>query len=316
MGLRRVRSFALVGVALAGIALATIGASPSPDASLASSPDPSQDQGRIEVWLDRPVSNDAAPGSTVPIGATIWDRVGRTLITGTSLVAHLHPATGKAKATEAILASDIPGHVSGQIEIPPGGVGELDIGFLGSACTDSGCVATRTGLPIAGAGPPEGAPLPLVAAAEIQSPPPGSLVAGQATEVDIVLRPNVPWGDAFTMPDTLVLQVRVPRGPVLLDAPARLIDAASGRYRASVTLADAAQYVLQVASGPNASPVDTFATSLKNVAVAEPPAATAAPTPAAPEREGDQTGLLPLALLAVSGAMVVGLVLVVRHSSD
>ena len=153
-------------------------------------------------------------------------------------------------------------------------------------------------------------------AAEIQSPPPGSLVAGHATEVDIVLRPNVPWGDAFTMPDTLVLQVRVPRGPVLLDAPARLIDAASGRYRASVTLPDAAQYALQVASGPNATPVDTFATSLKNVVAAEAPAATAAPTPAAPERGGDQTGLLPLALLAVSGAMVVGLVLVVRHSSD
>ena len=208
-------------------------------------PGPGPDRG----LADRPVLNDAAPGSTVPIGATIWDRVGRTLITGTSLVAHLHPATGKAKATEAILSSDIPGHVSGQIEIPPGGVGELDIGFLGSACTDSGCVATSTGLPIGGTGPPTGAPLPLVAAAEIESPPAGSLVAGRATEVDIVLRPNVPWGDAFTMPDTLVLQVRVPRGPVLLDAPARLIDAASGRYRASVTLPDASQYVLQVASG-------------------------------------------------------------------
>ena len=103
---------------------------------------------------------------------------------------------------------------------------------------------------------------------------------------------------------------------MLLDAPARLIDAASGRYRASVTLPDASQYVLQVASGPNATPVDTFATSLKNVVAAEAPAATAAPTPAAPERGGDQTGLLPLALLAVSGAMVVGLVLVVRHASD
>jgi hypothetical protein len=321
---------ALTGLAavlglVALLALAAGGPSLAVTASPATSPDPSAppsagpsgspavDPGfPLEVWLDRAVPTDVAPGTDVTIGVTIWDRTARRLGPAQSLHLWWYPVTGDGPPTQATIAADWNGHGVATITVPEGGGGRLGLTFPGTACASDGCAPTESLFPIAGVGPPPDALLPQVARAEIQ--PGGAIVAGRPTQVAIVLRPKAAWEPGtFTMPDQLFVQARIPRGATLASVPATLADAAEGRYLATVTLPDPGEYILEVAATADSPSAAAFEGSTARVTAI--PAEESTPAPAT-GRASDSSGfIVPAVLLLVAILLVGGLILVVRRSS-
>ena len=172
----------------------------------------------------------------------------------------------------------------------------------------------RSQFPIAGVGPPPDAPLPQVASAEIQ--PGGAIIAGRPTQVAVVLRPKAAWEPgAFTMPDRLFVQVRIPRGATLASVPATLADAAEGRYLATITLPDPGPYILEVAATADfleRGPIR----GVDRARHCDPRRGGHAGPGAGSGGTSDGPGpIVPAVLLLVAVLLVGGLVLVVRRSS-
>jgi hypothetical protein len=223
---------------------------------------------RIEFWLDRPLPDDVAVGIEVPIGVMVWDVEERALVSDNPPFVRLNPASGDAEPSMVILVEDWSGHYGGTIPVPQGGKGEFQFGFGGTACDDTSCRRAETLFPVAGVGPPPDAPLPSIARAEIVvgDPP----IAGEPTDVSILLRPNVGWsGASFATPDQLFLQVREPRAEVIDQVVAtagnRLL-----RYEAELTLPEAKDYLLQVAEDRGGVPGDVFGASLVPITAGVP----------------------------------------------
>jgi hypothetical protein len=309
MGLRlAARITGVLGLA----ALVTAAASPSVAPAQSASPSAGPSLG-IEAWLDRPVPTDPAPGSIVRIGVTLWFPAQRGLVPAQAVSLWWRPASGDGAPSQAVLNADWNGHGVADLVVPAGGAGRLEVGFHGTVCDNDGCQPHDTFFPIAGIGPPPDAPLPLIARAEIE--PPTAIVAGRDADVGIVLRPRADWpADVFALPDRLVLQARIPRGPTVVNAPARLVDRTSRRYLATVNLPDPGPYILEAASSPDATGADLFATSLVTVTVQPAGEATGPPAPGTPTASS-QADLLPLALVAIAVLIVGALVFVVRREA-
>ena len=234
-----IRSCRAAGVVLrAAIALLALGMTGG--AALAASPAPSPSPSPavlpFEAWLDAPLPTDAAPGSSITIGALLWIPHDHIPFPDQNSFVRIYPATGDGSPVETPGDQDWPGHITATLAVPPGGVGRLEIGNQGSTCTPDGCFRMDGLYELPGVGPPDDAVLPQIATVDIELLLP-ILIAGEATPVDLVLRPKVDWPD-FDAPDRLVLVVREPRAEPFATIPALLVDATTGRYEATLTVPD------------------------------------------------------------------------------
>ena len=214
----------------------------------------------LELWLDRPLPEDVAEGIEIPIGMMVWDRVGNALVTDNPPFVRIIPASGDAEPSMVSLVEDWSGHYSGTVQVPEGGMGTFEAGFGGTACDETSCRRAETLLLIEGVGPPPDAPLPAIAQAEILVD--DTPLAGEATEISILLRPNVGWsGASFATPDQLILQVREPRAEVIDQVVARQGNRLL-RYEAELTLPEAREYLLQAAEDQGGTAGEVFGASL------------------------------------------------------
>lgn len=304
---------AILAIALAAQAAAAADPSASPPTADPSATAPTL---RIEAWLDEPLPNDAEPGTSLRIGALLWDPL-RGMPTGApASFVRLYPATGDGPPVESPATQDWPGHVVATVAVPPGSVGHLEIGVQGSSCGPDGCRRSDALYDLRGVGPPDGARLPQIAEVDIEPLLPAWPV-GEAATVDVVLRPDVAWPDVAP-PDRLVLQVREPRGDTLAEMPAELVDAATGRYEASVTLPGEGGFVLRAATVEDAPPDETFTESTVPVTAlaADPspspePSGTGAANGSGDAGRGDGTVVLlgviaGLAVLVAAGVVYLG----------
>ena len=182
----------------------------------------------------------------------------------------------------------------------------MEVGLGGTACDPNGCQRQDQIYPVVGVGPPPDASASMIAEAEIEVIE--SIAAGTATEVTIHLTPNTDWGPgAFAAPDALVLQVRQPRGGVLAEVPAPVLDAEGLTYRVSLTLPQPGDFVLQAATAPEAEAKDTFGESRVAITVNE-----AAPRLA--PVSGPGVDLVWVALVGGLAVLTLGVVLVLRRA--
>jgi hypothetical protein len=287
-------------VLLAVVAVLTLAAAPVRAAD---------DDGRIEVWLDRPLPDDVAVGIEISIGLMVWDVEEQALISDNPPFVRLSPASGDAEPSMVTLIEDWTGHYEGSIPVPLGGMGDFQIGFGGTACDETSCRRAETLFPVSGVGPPPDAPLPSISTAEILVA--DTPIAGEPTHVSILLQPNVGWsGASFATPDQLFLQVREPRADVIDQVVAtpgnRLL-----RYEAELTLPEATDYLLQVAEDRGGAPGEVFGASLVPITAAAAASAGARATDAA----GPGVEVLIVAGLAgVVGLAAVTLLVAIRRA--
>jgi hypothetical protein len=307
----------LAGAAVAGVAAMSplLAASPSPsamaDASAASSEPPSEpppEAFELEAWLDGPVPADAAPGSTIHVGAFVWIRGAEEPVRGATFQVRLHPASGSAEPAFDYGHEDFAGHLVADLVVPEGGAGELEIGLPGTVCENDVCGPQLTPVPIRGVGPPPDVSLTALAQAVVD-PPVAALVAGEPAAFDITVASRIAWpAPGLVLPESLWLQAREPQGPVVAEAEAELADAAAGRYRARVTFDEAGQYVVQVATGPEADEPDLFGSSVRPLTVDAAPAASLVPGGSSGAADDATPGLVLAALVAT---LVLGLAIFV-----
>jgi hypothetical protein len=132
----------------------------------------------------------------------------------------------------------------------------------------------------------------------------------------IALTTKVDWPPAdFTPPDALVLRVRVPRGPTILESTALPLGI-GGRYQAIVTIAEPGEYVMEAAVVEDGTPTDTFLASVTTLNVLPPAESTPAAEGPAGEGAGAAGGPNPFLIvgLLLMGALVVGFLLAGRRS--
>jgi hypothetical protein len=296
---------ATAGLAMLLVAIAAgtaIAASPGPSPAATLEPLPTGDEVAGRAWLDAPLPADAPAGSTIVVGALVvfTDPVGGAgLVGGATLRARLYPAQGDAPASVATARSDWRGHFVASLEVPPGGVGRMTIGEPGRFCNDSGCKDLDFLFEPVEVGPPADLPLTFTSTARIV--PPETITARQPATIEVDVQPRVAWPDpGLVLPDRLVLEVRVPRGPVLQELPIANAPADPGHYAGSLTLIEPGDYVLQLATTTNPSEAQRFGTAI--VAI------TVAPAPAVAPSSSGPPDWLPLAL-AVTGLTVAGILI-------
>ena len=168
----------------------------------------------IETWLDRPVDDTAyvsSDGSRLLVGATFWDVRNHELWAMDGLRFKLYPAKGKGQPREAPAMSDVPGHVTAQIQIPDGGAGRLEILTSGEECAADGSSCRKVHIPmkITGTGAPPDAPRGSLVRAQLL-PITGDVVAGRPAPVAVTLTPIGLW-DAEKLDLPHALQVVVNR---------------------------------------------------------------------------------------------------------
>src|SRR5205814_5027001 len=169
-------------------------------------------------------------------------------------------------------------------------------------CEGSSCVTRDWPFEPIDVGPPPGLPLPLTSTATIL-PPSAPVIARQPATIEADLRGRIDWPALPATPDHLVLEVRVPQGPVVAEVALEASPPGSGHFAGQVTLSQAGDYVVQVAAIENPGPGDLFGTALRRLTV-QP-----ASTPVATTDTG--TGLPDWwpAGLAVVGLLLAGLLL-------
>ncbi|HEX5590370.1 MAG TPA: hypothetical protein VFX65_08795, partial [Candidatus Limnocylindrales bacterium] len=266
----------------AGTAGAPAAAAASPDAA-AASPDatipPPENDLRAEAWLDEPLWLDAPAGTNLRIGAFIWLRSADAPVHGATMRIRLHPAAGDGPPAFAYAVEDWPGHVVALVEVPEGGVGDLEITLPGTMCDDTGaCGPQEAPVPVLGVGPPPGVRVSAIAVSAVEIPVAAPL-AGRATTIEVSLRGRIAWPEpGFVPPDRIWLQVRVPRGDTVADVRAGLVDASAGRYEAQVTFDAAGDYLLQAAAAPDATGDDLFESGLRRITVVADPGSSTEPS--------------------------------------
>lgn len=210
---------------------AVVAASAAPSASAEADPGayPS-----LEVWLDRALAPDAPAGTTIEIGLTIWDSHEAQFAVMTGLVLKLHPASGKARPTEAETRSDFPGHLLADVIVPKGGPGAVEV-----------VVRDQTDLPIhtGGVGPPPAAPLSSLVGAQVHLPS-GSVIAGRPMDLVVDVRTVVDWEPAVGLPDRLVVIATLGRGPDLANAEIHRATGSTTTYAGPITIPEAGDVTL------------------------------------------------------------------------
>jgi len=301
----------LVAVGLGILGLTPAFASPYPQGVV---PD-------VGAWLDRALPKDAAAGTEILVGATIWSSRDNGPIGSSAVFFRLYAGDGGPDFSEVVATEDWRGHFSGNVIVPKGGVGELHIGTQGTSCDANGCTRSDAVYEIAGVGPPPMAPLTAIARAEIY-PPNVRVVAGQPFPLLVVLHPGAEWEPRyFTFPATLRVVVRDPRGPDL-EVVAVTEGSEPGHYHTDLTLPGEGSFALQAATagstGANVDPLpaaELFSTSTILVEARVP--ASASPSPMLPPSEPATSGadqLVPLlAALAIALVGVGGLLALRRR---
>jgi hypothetical protein len=202
---RSIRS-RLVGAAI--IVLVILGlAPPSPIRAASPSPGVRTDTAaypNLEAWLDAPFAPDAAEGTQIEIGVTIWDKHDHVLAHETGNYVRLRPATGNARPTEASSNQDSPGHVRATILVPAGGPGRVEVGLKADECTAAGvCETVDRPFAFGGIGPPPDATRASLIDATFQPLPPS--LAGHVISLGADVTPHGDWLlDALNLPATLV----------------------------------------------------------------------------------------------------------------
>jgi hypothetical protein len=240
-----------LAIALSG---AAAGASPGPSAN------PNVDLGEtnVEAWLDVPVPSDVTVGEPYAFGVTMWDATQQTFARFNEGYVRLRPAKGSAKPTIGSALSDWPGHLIGDVVVPRGGPGPIEIGIADHACAGAGsCSGHVFPFKMAGTGPPPNAPRSALIVATIQAPA-GSLFAGEPIDLSVSVEPQAGWDlDALGLPNELVAFVSTRSGPDL--ASATLHDTGergaspSVTYSGQITIPVPGNMSLQVAIPGNGS---------------------------------------------------------------
>ena len=250
-------------------------AAPTPAASDVPSPSPSglpgeppPERPQIQVWLDHPLPADAAPGSPLDVGATIWDALGGSIpFMGSTIFLRALPAVGDAEPTRANAVRDWRGHYRGTVEVPAGGLGGVELGVTGTICENDVCRPDDWVFDMGGVGPPPDAPITSLAEARIDAGD-ATLPAGRPTDVSVVLEPNADWDAAqFPLPGTIVVRAREARGPNVATASLSLADAAARIYAGTLTIPEAGDFVLEAATDEDGGDATRFGTSMVRVAV-------------------------------------------------
>jgi hypothetical protein len=299
----------LAGLALACLPAVVAAASPS---SSAGSPAPSErppERPPIEVWLDRELPAAPSPGTTVEVGATLWDRLGKEIPRmGATLFLRAVPP-GDGAPTQAVAISDWRGHYRGQVAVPSGGLDHVELGVTGTICENDVCRQDDWVFPTAGLGPPPDAPVTSLAEARIDAAD-LSLAAGVPAQLRVVVEPSADWA-SFELPAQVVVRAREPRGPNLATATLPLVDAATGTYEGPITIPRAGDLVLEAATDADGGDATRFGTSMTPVTVAAGAgggggAASEAPAPDGSADEGVPIVVVVLlALAAILGAGVI-----------
>ena len=275
----------------------------------AATPEPLPTSGAVvgRAWLDAPLPTTAAPGSSIDFGAVVvfsdptGGQVG--LVGGATLRVKLYPAAGDAQPSVSTGRSDWLGHFVGSIEVPPGGVGRLTFGIPGRFCNDTGCADLDSLFEPISVGPPVDLPLSFVATARIIAPP--IVTAREPATFEVDVQPRIAWpAPGLAMPDTLVLEVRVQRGPVIAEVTLTSSSADRGRYTGTLTVIEPGPYVVQLATTTNPTEAQLFGTAIAPVTV-DP-----APIPRAPDAGGGLPDWWPMAL--AGGLLGLAAVLIVR----
>jgi hypothetical protein len=276
--------------------------------SVAPSPGPSDRPPKrppIEVWLDRDLPAAAEPGSSVDIGATVWDALGNEIPRmGATLFLRAVPP-GDGEATEAVAIRDWPGHYRGTVEVPADGLDHIDLGVTGTVCENDACRRDDWVFPVAGIGPPAGAPITSLAAARIDLGA-AAFRAGEPAEIGVVVEPNADWATPPILTE-VVVRAREPRGPNVATATLPLVDAAVRRYAGSITIPRAGPLVLEAATDADGGDATRFGTSMAPITV-EPGSGGGggdAGTPVEPGAASDE-GLPPIIAIVLAVAAVVG----------
>ncbi len=253
---------------------------------------------RVEAWLDAPVPTDAAPGTTVTIGVTIWHATEGTPFLLPAIVIEPYDRSDPATPLEAIQApTDWPGHYVAEVAIPPGGLDHIVVGLPGRSCTAEGeCVESIISFDEGGVGPPPEAPLPFLADLQMDllTTP---AIAGEPIDVELTLEHRAPWSrDLAPYPEELVVMLRPPRAEPLTEAVAALADPDTGRYAAAIPAPEPGDYVIDAATDPETTTGEIFTRATQRVTV-EPP--EAAPVPA-----NDEAAIDPALIAAIVAAVV------------
>jgi hypothetical protein len=253
------------------------------------------------VWLDRATRTDARPGSTIAVGLTVWDSQQAQFLVMSGLYLKLHPATGKARPTEAeIIRADWPGHFFANVIVPKGGPGAVE-------------VVVRDGnadLPIhvGGVGPPPTAPLSSLVDSEIRLPSEPA-IAGRSMDLAVEVRPRVDWDPPVSLPDRLIVIATLGRGPELTNTEIRAVFGSPTTFAGPITIPKAGNVTLAFAFPGGTGGADDFfqTTTRVQVGVGEEDAGT--PRVAAPVPDGG----VPWLLIAGGLALVFAAALVVRR---
>jgi hypothetical protein len=294
-------------VAFVAVAWPATLAAASPPAGV--SPPPSEqppERPPYEAWLDRPLPTDAAPGTGLDVGVTIWDALGLEIPRlGATIFVQAVPPAGGGDPVRVVAIRDWPGHFRARIDVPPGGLDRLETGIAGTVCENDVCRPDDWIIPVVGAGPPPDAPITTVAEARIDVGDP-ALAADAPTNLSVVVRARANWA-SVPLPADIVVRAREPRGPNVAAATLTLADPASGTYRGSITIPRTGELVLEAATDTDGGDATRFGTSMIPVSVGAGSRSGGGPAPAAPGAAGrTDEGLPAIVVVLLVGAAFVG----------
>jgi hypothetical protein len=279
-------------------------------------------KGEIEARLDTALSTDAAPGTVVTVGWTLSMLEGDAWIGIDPGNVFVRLIGGGGAVTEVRATGSGSGHFVARIAVPAGGIATTWIG------SDDNCIGptcTRTAeqlFPIAGVGAPPAVvpasdlravidPLPALgppySAVEVTvrvSLEPGADLAGRVFPGSLMIRALDPRTDLAAYVAAAPIGQGVYRGELQLPSTGTLLIEAGTRSRQAVGLD---QVLARLADPLVLPPVGAVKEAAPAPAVAPAPASTVASTAAAPE--------LPIALVAIAGAVVVLVGLVLARGS-
>jgi hypothetical protein len=240
------------------VIVALVGFAGAPRTLAASAPTPvASSFYAIQPWLDREAPLDAAPGSTIRIGITLWDTAAGELSLWVNVYVRLWPpGSVDGLPPKADIRNDWPGHLIATATVPQGGLGSIEVGLHGVECHPDGtCPLADIPMTIGGVGPPPGVPrekLITGSVSGIVDP-----VAGVPFDLTVDIHEKADWDPAsLGLPDRIVAIARHPRGPDLETAELRRQGPAGQPYTGSVTLPEAGDMVV-VAALPGNGAEDT-----------------------------------------------------------
>ena len=312
-------ALALLALAIAGQARTSTAAAAGPTATPPSS-DPTGSDAQYEFWLDQELPLDAAPGSQLPVAATIWDRSAERLTRFGGIYIRLHPAKGRAVTADVQGQNDWPGHVSGVVEVPAGGVGRIEMGLTAETCIAGGsCGPLDMPFAYGGVGPPPLAnwsSLVIGAFEPITEP----VVAGHPIDLVVDLVPRAAWDSAsLGLPSEVIVVASDPHGTDLAQARLRQ-NPDLLTYAGTLTIPDAGDVLIVAALPVNGSADDTLDDSTTQLSVqpaageqplpseqrAASPQAGDAPVPAQDGPTSNLPLLLVIGVVIVAGGLVIG----------